>query len=137
MKNKVQDDEYYTRGIAPSSSIMDSDDDNDSENDELSDSKGSISNKINDKDNFGYSFFTSSRFPNRFLSPSYENLLSVNPNFLLNKMEWLNLDDPEKRELVERLQIAKLTNDTLQSSPDLENVLERLFYDQNIMERIE
>lgn len=137
MKNRLQDDEYYTRGIAPSSSIMDSDDDIDSENDDMFGLKSSTSNKINDKDSFGYNFFTTSIFPNRFLSSSYENLLSVNPNFLLNKMEWLSLEDPKKKQLIERLQLARLKNNTLQDTLELEAVVEKLFSDQNIMERIE
>lgn len=137
MKNRLQDDEYYTRGIAPSSSIMDSDDDLDSENDDMFDLKGPASNKVNDKDSFGYNFFTTSIFPNRFLSSSYENLLSVSPNFLLNKMEWLGLDDPEKKQLIEKLQLARLKNYTLQDTLELETVVEKLFCDQNIMERIE
>lgn len=137
MKNKLHDDEYYTRGIAPSSSIMDSEDELELETDDLFDLKNTTPGKPTDRDSFGFNFFTTSMFPNRLLTASYENLLSVSPNFLLHKMDWLNLEDPDKKQLLHQLQNAEQNNDTLEGSLELESMLESLFNDKSVLERLE
>lgn len=147
MKNKVHDDEYYTRGIAASSSsIMDSEDDLDLDaEDHLESANIHNMRKINDRDNFGFNFFTTNMFPNRLTtSSSYDNLLGVTPNFLLRKLEWLKSSDPEKKqvidELLQQIQYIEQENDknnTLQATLQLETIFEKLFNDKNVLERLE
>lgn len=137
MRNKLHDDEYYTRGIAPSLSSMDSKDEFEVETDDLFDLKGTAPGKVTDRDSFGLNFFTTSMFPNRLLTASYENLLSINPSFLLNKMDWLSMDDPERKQLLYQLQSAEQNNDNLEGGLKMASMLEKLFSDNSVLERLE
>lgn len=78
MKNNVPDD-YYTRGITPSSKIDDNDE-FDLEMEELD------NNKDMDDFDFGTNFFTA--------STDNDNLVAMGSKFLLHRLEWLKQADP-------------------------------------------
>ena len=59
MKNKLHDDEYYTREISPSLPIMDSEDNLESENNDTFDLYGTPSHTLNQRDCFCFKFFFS------------------------------------------------------------------------------
>lgn len=77
MKNSVPDD-YYTRGISPSSK----NDDNEEFDLELEE----LDNKDSDDFDFGTNFFTA--------STDNDNLVAMSSKFLLHRLEWLKQADP-------------------------------------------
>lgn len=81
MKNSVPDD-YYTRGIAPSS-INDDNDEFELEMDDMLDN--GVGNGNDDLD-FGTNYFTA--------STDNENLVAMSSKFLLRRLEWLKQADP-------------------------------------------
>lgn len=86
MKNNVPD-EYYTRGIAPSS-VTEDNDEFDLEMEELDPGIG------NDDVHFGTNFFTA--------STDSDNLVAMSSKFLLHRLEWLRKADP-KNPIVEEV----------------------------------
>ncbi|CCK69792.1 mitogen-activated protein kinase kinase kinase SSK2 KNAG_0D00390 [Huiozyma naganishii CBS 8797] len=145
MKNRIHDDDYYTRGIVPTN---DSEEDFDLEVDDIYDIQNSSAsiNKANDTENFGINFFTTndlnkdSRYYNLSIGGS-ENLLSISSTFLLHKLAWLKNSNPKMEQSIEEIN-EQLKNIQVRGNNDiiatnLGICMEELFQDPTIMERFE
>lgn len=162
MKNKIRDDEYYTREIVPSAGLGDSDND-DFESDmdefyELNNNKFKNSNAT-----FGINFFTTDIYNNDNLNigdindPNntyvtnmilanridslQDNLLAVSSSYLFNKMDWIKNTNPDKSKLIDDLKTAinerQASLDPTISIQSINNHLDSLLQDPNVLERFE
>lgn len=130
MKNSIPDD-YYTRGIAPSSM---NDDEFESEMDDI------LDNNFNGDDelDFGTNFFTA--------GADKENLVAMSSKYLLHRLEWLRQADPTNPKVEEVFKILdeKTSSDkdfSLTSFANLsmgtQNLLSQLSDHSLVLERFE
>lgn len=116
MKNNVPD-EYYTRGIAPSS-VTEDNDEFDVEMEELDHANG------NDDVDFGTNFFTA--------STDNTNLVAMSSKFLLYRLEWLKQADP-KNPIVEEVFEELDSQATLESDFSLTRLANLSLGTQNLL----
>lgn len=116
MKNNVSD-EYYTRGIAPSS-VTEDNDEFELELEELDHANG------NDDLDFGTNFFTA--------STDNDNLVAMSSKFLLHRLEWLRQADP-KNPIVEEVFEELDSKTTLENEFSLTSLANLSLGTQNLL----